>query len=123
MSQALDPIQIARMPYTQRNQAILQVLQVLLHMKPEEAKAAVKQVLEALTTKASDEEYKNWCDSMLRSIGQFEDIDVIKSIISLRMQAVSELSKQQQERDSKILNSVIQSIDPSIRDKLMKAMK
>ena len=122
MSQSLDPIQIARMPFTARNQVIMQVLQVLLHMKPEDAKAAVQQVLQVLTTKATDEEYANWCDSLLRALSQF-DVDTIKAVVSLRMQAVSSLGKQQQERDSKILNAVIQSLDQPIREKLMSAMK
>mgnify|MGYP001773087720 CR=1 FL=1 len=122
MSQSLDPIQIARMPFTARNQAVMQLLQTLIHMKPEDAKAVLQQLLQIMTTKATDEEYMNLCESIIRALSQF-DVDTIKAVVSLRMQAVSSLSKQQQERDSKILNAVIQSLDQPIREKLMSAMK
>lgn len=122
MSQQFNPIDVARLPYTKRNEILNQTLQYLLTLDQQTLIKLLTDVLTVLASKASDEEYKNWCDSMLRLVSMYDD-NVIKNIISLRMKAVSSLSKNLAERDSKILNEVINNLDPYVKEKLVKNMK
>jgi len=122
MSQQVDPIQIARLPYTQRNETLSKILQFLLTLDENTIVKTLTDVLNVLASKATDEEYKNWCDSMLRLVSMYND-NVVKAVIQLRAKAVSNLPKNLAERDGKIIDEVIKNLDPSVREKLMKNMK
>jgi len=122
MSQQLDPIQIARLPYTQRNDVLSKIFQMLLTLDENTVVKTLTDVLNVLASKATDEEYKNWCESGGRIISMYDD-NVIKAILKLRAKAVSNLPKNLAERDAKIMNEVLQSLDPSVREKIMKNMK
>jgi hypothetical protein len=122
MSGLPDPIQIARMPFTQRNQTLMQMLPMLLRMKPEEAENVVSQLINVLASKATDQEYKDWCDSMLRALSQY-DISIVKAVLNVRMSATSKLPADLRERDSKIVNEVLSQLDEPVRNKIMQAMK
>ncbi|MFP3163717.1 MAG: hypothetical protein RXQ75_07825 [Acidianus hospitalis] len=117
---SINPVQIAQLPYTNRIDNIQKIIQTLLSMDPKTAESAVKDLLTALS-KASDEDYKNWCEGTMRVISMFDD-SVIKAILSLRMKVVSEMPKEVQDRDSKIVMEVLSSLDESVKEKLMKNM-
>ncbi|AWR93277.1 hypothetical protein [Acidianus brierleyi] len=122
MSSNLDPVQIAKMPFTERNDAIMHAFNLLLNLDDKSKLEAFKGLLTALGTKAKDEEYINWCDSTLRVLSMYPD-DVIKAVLSLRMKAVSELPKELQEKDQKMVTQVLNGLDPSIKEKILKEMK
>ncbi|MCI2415145.1 MAG: hypothetical protein MPF33_07900 [Candidatus Aramenus sp.] len=119
---SLDPIQIAKMPYTQRNDTIMKVLNTLFTLDDNQKLEAVKGLLTALGAKASDEDYANWCDSMMRVLSMYPD-EVVKAVLSLRAKAVQSLPKEVQERDAKVVGQVINSLDASVREKLARNMK
>ncbi|BFH72646.1 hypothetical protein SJAV_05900 [Sulfurisphaera javensis] len=122
MSQQFNPLDIARLPYTKRNEILNQTLQFLLTLDEQTIVKTLTDVLTVLASKATDEEYKNWCDSMLRLVSMYDD-NVIKAVILLRTKAVSNLPKNLAERDSKILNEVVSSLDSSVKEKILKNMK
>ena len=122
MSGLPDPVQIARMPYTQRNQTLMQMLPMLLRMKPEEAENVIYQIADALATRATDDEYRGWCDSMLRVLSSF-DIPTIKTVLQIRSKALSRLPKEKADRLNRIAQEAIAGLDESVRNKLMAAMK
>ena len=121
MSGLPDPIQIARMPYTERNQTLMQILPTLLSMKPEEAENVIYQLLDALATRATDDEFRGWCDSVLRLLSSF-DMPTIKAFLQTRSKALSRLPKEKADRINGITQEVIVSLDESVRNKLMAAM-
>lgn len=122
MSQGFNPIEVARLPYTKRNEILNSTLQYLLSLDQNTVVKTITDVLNILASKASDEEYKNWCESMLRLLSMYDD-SVIKAVISLRMKAVSNLPKNLADRDAKIVNEVINSFDPSVKEKIMRNLK
>lgn len=117
---SVNPVQIAQLPYTNRLENIQKIIQILLSIDPNTAINAVKDLLNALS-KASDEDYKNWCEATMRVISMFSD-NVVKSILSLRMKAVSEMPKEVQDRDTRIVMEVLNSLDDSVKEKLMRNM-
>jgi len=122
MSGLPDPVQIARMPYTQRNQTLMQILPMLLRMKPEEAENVIYQIADAMATRATDDENRNFCESMMRVISSF-DIPTIKAVLQVRSKALSRLPKEKADRVNRITQETIASLDESVRNKLMAAMK
>jgi len=122
MSGLPDPVQIARMPYTQRNQTLMQILPMLLRMKPEEAENVIYQIADAMATRATDDENRNFCESMMRVISSF-DIPTIKAVLQVRSKALSRLPKDKADRVNRITQETIAGLDESVRNKLMAAMK
>ncbi|BAB67342.1 MULTISPECIES: hypothetical protein [Sulfurisphaera] len=122
MSQQFNPIEVAKLPYTKRNEILNSTLQFLLSLDENTIVKTLTDVLTVLASKATDEEYKNWCDSMLRLVSMYDD-KVIKAIVTLRMKAVSNLPKNLAERDSKILNEVLSNLDPSVKEKIIRNIK
>lgn len=122
MSQQFNPIEVAKLPYTKRNEILNSTLQFLLSLDENTIVKTLTDVLTVLASKATDEEYKNWCDSMLRLVSMYDD-KVIKAIVTLRMKAISNLPKNLVERDSKILNEVLSNLDPSVKEKIIRNIK
>jgi len=122
MSGLPDPVQIARMPYTQRNQTLMQILPMLLRMKPEEAENVIYQIADAMATRATDDENRNFCESMMRVVSSF-DIPTIKAVLQVRSKALSRLPKEKADRVNRITQETIAGLDESVRNKLMAAMK
>jgi uncharacterized protein YecA (UPF0149 family) len=122
MSQQLDPIQIARLQYTSRASVINQLLQQLLALDPATAENALKSILTALASKATDEEYKNWCEVTIRLLSMYDD-SVVRNVLALRMKVASTLPKNLAERDQKIVMEVLNSLDESVKEKILKNLK
>lgn len=122
MSGLPDPVQIARMPYTQRNQTLMQLLPMLLRMKPEEAENVIYQIADAMATRATDDENRAFCESMMRIVSSF-DIPTIKTVLQIRSKALSRLPKEKADRVNRITQETIAGLDESVRNKLMAAMK
>jgi len=122
MSGLPDPVEIARMPYTQRNQTLMQILPMLLRMKPEEAENVIYQIADAMATRATDDENRNFCESMMRVVSSF-DIPTIKAVLQIRSKALSRLPKEKADRVNRITQETIAGLDESVRNKLMAAMK
>jgi len=110
------------MPYTQRNQTLMQILPMLLRMKPEEAENVIYQIADAMATRATDDENRNFCESMMRVVSSF-DIPTIKAVLQVRSKALSRLPKEKADRVNRITQETIASLDESVRNKLMAAMK
>ncbi|BDC18500.1 hypothetical protein [Acidianus sp. HS-5] len=117
---SVNPVQVAKLPYTDRLDNIQKIIQALLSMDEKTAEGAVKELLTALS-KASDEDYKNWCEGTMRVISMFDD-SIVKSVLSLRMKVVSEMPKEVQQRDSKMVMEVLNSLDETVKEKIMKDM-
>jgi len=91
-------------------------------MKPEEAENVIYQIADALATRATDNEYRAWCDSMMRIVSSF-DIPTIKAVLQIRSKALSRLPKEKADKLNRITQEAIASLDESVRNKLMAAMK
>ena len=122
MSSQVDPIQIARLPEDQREQQIRSILQTLFTLKEDQAFQALRSVIETLASRASDEEYINWCKTTMKILASYPD-EVIKAGLALRTRVVSSLSKNLQDRDQAIVGRVLQLLDEGTRNKLLRNMK
>jgi len=122
MTQQIDPIQIVNLPQAERDKALSEIFQSLMSLDENTVVKMMTGVLNVLASKATDEEYEKWCESGARVISTYDD-NVIKAIIQLRAKAVSNLPKNLAERDAEIMNKVLQNLNYSIREKIMRNMK
>lgn len=121
MASQLDPIAVARMPESQREAVIRDVLQGLFKMSQDQAFQALRSVISTLAERASDQEYINWCLTTMRILASYPD-DVVKAGLTLRSRVVSSLDKRLADRDSVIVSRVLSMLDESTRQKLMRNM-
>ncbi|ADN51251.1 hypothetical protein [Vulcanisaeta distributa] len=122
MSSQVDPIQIARLPENQREQQIRSILQMLFTLKEDQAFQALRGVIETLASRATDDEYINWCKTTMKILASYPD-EVVKAGLALRSRVVSSLDKNLQSRDQAIVGRVLQLLDENTRQKLIRNMK
>lgn len=122
MSSQIDPIQIAKLPESQREAAIKSILQTLFSLREDQAFQALKDVLLTLAQRATDDEYINWCKTTMKILASYSD-DVIRAGLTLRSRVVASLDKRFQDRDQAIVSRVLTLLDESTREKLMRNMK
>ncbi len=117
-----DIVQISRLSDKEREQVISNLFSELLKMPDNQKIEALKALLKEMGDKASDEEYINLCKTNIKVASSLPE-STLSAFLKARMQAISQLPKNYQVRDQKLLMAALNTFDESTKNKILNAMK
>jgi len=118
----LDIVQISKLNDKEREKTMSSLFSELLKMPDKQKLEILKNLLKEMGDRASDEEYINLCKTNIKIASSLPE-DTLSAFLKLRMQAVSELPKNYQDRDQKLMMNALNTFSDDIKNKIMNAMK
>jgi len=117
-----DIVQISKLNEKEREKTMSSLFSELLKMPDKQKLEILKNLLKEMGDRASDEEYINLCKTNIKIASSLPE-DTLSAFLKLRMQAVSELPKNYQDRDQKLMMNALNTFSDDIKNKIMNAMK
>ncbi|AWR93572.1 dehydrogenase [Acidianus brierleyi] len=117
-----DIVQISKLNEKEREKTMSSLFSELLKMPDKQKLEILKNLLKEMGDRASDEEYINLCKTNIKVASSLPE-DTLSAFLKLRMQAVSELPKNYQDRDQKLMMNALNTFSDDIKNKIMNAMK
>lgn len=117
---SFDVRQLLNMDPATRESFMRNVFGQLLGMQREQVVAALADFLKALSSAATDEQYKEVCKTNVGIIAGLPT-DVARQVVQMRLEAQSRLPPGLRERDQRLLNQAI--AESPYRDKIMSLLR
>ncbi len=117
-----DIVQISKLNEKEREKTMSSLFSELLKMPDNQKLEILKNLLKEMGDRASDKEYINLCKTNIKIASSLPE-DTLSAFLKLRMQAVSQLPKNYQDRDQKLMMNALNTFNDNIKSKIMNAMK